>query len=182
MDQPLREDYSNEQWSAVALDDVEFLRQLPIFSQLSDHDLGEVRAQFKTATFAPDDVMIEQGLVNGHVFLIKSGIVRIQRLTAQASQPQTVNFLKQGDMMGELNVLRPGSTASATAVARTVVEALLIPAHEFETLLLSHPAVAVEMTRFISNRLIATERRMTRGSNHRVSLIIGVGEDRKSVV
>lgn len=162
-----------EIWARVDMDSETFLKQVPIFRELNEAQIKEVSMMLKERRYQRDDVILWQGQTSDFVFFIKSGIVEISRFSGQPSQPtenaKVIAYLKQGDTLGEINAVNVSSTTTATATAKSTVDALLLKKADFLALLYRYPSVAVELTRLVAQRLATT---VARSTTSRLCLIV----------
>jgi CRP-like cAMP-binding protein len=161
-------------WARVMLDRATFLKQLPLFREMDDAEIGEISNLLTERRFRRDDVILWQGKASEFVYFIKSGIVEISHMTEASADvglvASVVAYLKQGDTLGEINAINVSSTATATATAKSTVDVLQMEKAAFVTLLYTHPSIAVELTRLVARRLANT---VARTMKSRLCLIIG---------
>jgi HEAT repeat protein len=123
---------------AVALSDLEellFLRTVPLFSELSPEDLTDIVPITEEIHFAAGEKIITQGEEGDCLFVIVEGTAKVIMEGAEISTCQTPETL------GELSVLaeRP---RSADCVAETHVVALRLAKSDFWALLDERPEIA----------------------------------------
>ena len=104
--------------------DVDFLKQIPLFTDVSDAVLGALTDDFIRRQFRQDETIFQEGDPGHVLYLIKSGQVRIY-VQGEDGQEMSVVLAGQGDIFGELAVIDglPGS-ASAVAMEDTIVYTL----------------------------------------------------------
>ena len=167
-------------WDAVDLDNTVFLKQVSLFQTLSDEDRQEIAAHMEARRYKRSEVILWQGDIGDGIYFIKSGIVGISRLTPESSTRETeiLAYLKQGDLLGEHNLLTDHIyPASTTATALSEVE-LLVMGHEiFMDLLRSFDEVALRLAKVIAERIVDVNARLSsKGADVKASIVIGTGQ------
>jgi hypothetical protein len=122
------------------------LRRIDIFSTLSYESLVELAGLIHARCEPAGAVIIEAGAVGHELYAITSGVVEVRGATGQ------VRRLEEGTVFGELAVLDP-APRSATVVAVTPVEFLVVPRATVLALADRRPAVMAEITRVLARRL-----------------------------
>ncbi|MBN1965076.1 MAG: cyclic nucleotide-binding domain-containing protein, partial [Anaerolineae bacterium] len=163
-------------WDRIDLDNMVFLRQVPLFANLSESELQEIADMLETRHYRRKEIVLWQGGTGEGIYLIKNGVVAVTRLLDTSRDMQILAYLTQGDLLGEMSLLsEKGSSASATATALSEVEILLMKRQEFRSLLDRYPGVAVELAHMLTQRLQETNTRLTVGEKERtLTLIFGV--------
>ncbi len=136
----------------------ERLRTVELFAHLSDHDLRRVGRLVSEATRPAGTVLIEQDRHAAEAFVILAGRVSVVRDGHELAQ------LGPGAVVGELSLLDRG-TRSATVVAATDVEALVLSEQEFHQLLNEQPTVGHRLLREVGRRLRAADDALTEASS-----------------
>ncbi len=166
-------------WDAVDLDNTIFLKQLPLFSHLSDDAVQKIALMMEARRYNRNEVIIWQGDVGEDIYFIKNGIIGISRLTPGSSQQdaEILAYLKQGDILAEHNLLQGHHyPAAATATALSEVELLRVNRQNMLEMMLGYDNTALEMARMLSQRLIGINTRLSsKGAEIKLSLIFGVG-------
>ncbi len=164
-------------WERVDQDRVSFLSSLALFRRLAEAQLRALADQMDEVRYQRGDVLVWQGKSNDRVFIIKSGIVAITHYSADAATPKILNYLQQGEIIGEYSAIS-GSVPSATATALSTVYALSLKREAFLALLEQHASVALELARILAARLVKSEGRARAESARLIVLIeaqAGVG-------
>jgi CRP-like cAMP-binding protein len=128
------------------------LRSMPFFADLSDDDLDGVLGVGRRVSFEADTPIVEEGDPGDAMYVILSGQARVD-------VGGRFHILKAGEFFGEMALIAP-SKRMATVKATEPVEALRIPAEDFQSFLLRHPAVALSMLKAIVLRLREVEQRV----------------------
>jgi CRP-like cAMP-binding protein len=125
--------------------DVEALRKVRFFEELTDDDLGRVATIGQRRSFAAGDALVERDSDRGGLFVLLSGTARVEVGGA-------VHDLGPGDFFGEMALL--GHTRrSASVTAAEPVEALVIETIYFDPFLIQNPSVAVAILHGVVERL-----------------------------
>jgi CRP-like cAMP-binding protein len=163
----------NEVWQRVDQDRLSFLRDLPLFSRLSEDQLRALADQMEEVRYQRGDVLVWQGKSSDRVFFIKSGIVGITHYSAQTKTQKILNYVRQGEIIGEYSALSGvAGVASATASALSNVYALTLKRETFLALLEQHASVAIELARILAVRLVNSG---VRASTKSARLILLIG-------
>jgi small-conductance mechanosensitive channel/CRP-like cAMP-binding protein len=129
---------------------LELLRQVDLFSVLSQDEMNELAERLQYAPFARGDVITKQGNIAHWLYIIMFGEVDV-RYEPPNAEPQTVGTLRAGQFFGEMALLT-GDARSATVVAKTDVECYRLDGNSFQGLLLGRPQIAEGMARVIASR------------------------------
>jgi CRP-like cAMP-binding protein len=125
--------------------DVEALRKVRFFEELTDDDLSRVAKIGQRRSYAADDALVQRDSDRGGLFVILSG-------RAQVEVGGAVHDLASGDFFGEMALL--GHTRrSASVTATEPVEALVIETIYFDPFLIQNPSVAVAILHGVVERL-----------------------------
>jgi CRP/FNR family cyclic AMP-dependent transcriptional regulator len=125
--------------------DVEALRKVRFFEELTDDDLSRVAKVGQRRSYAAGDALVERDSDRGGLFVILSG-------GAQVEVGGAVHDLASGDFFGEWALL--GHTRrSASVTATEPVEALVIETIYFDPFLIQNPSVAVAILHGVVERL-----------------------------
>lgn len=94
---------------------VNALKRVPIFSDLSDEEIGKIARLFKPRQFAPGDTIVREGLGGAAFFIIVSGQAVV---TARGKQ---LAILGPGDYFGEIALFDEG-IRTATVAASEILD------------------------------------------------------------
>lgn len=128
------------------------LQNTRLFGELSPEDLQDVLRCGQPVTFEPDQAIVEEGDVADGMYVITGGEARVD-------VGGRFHILKAGDFFGEMALIAPGRRM-ATVKAVDAVEALRIPAEDFQSFLLQHPSLALSMLKATVLRLREVEQRI----------------------
>lgn len=139
------------------MEDINFLRSVALFIEFEGSELTDLRKFFRTTRFAGGDVILEEGKANRALHVVKSGRVRVSRLSEDGEI--ALCDLNAGQTFGELSVIEDGF-ASATIAAVGACEVWSIPVNDLAAFLKEKPAAAAKFWRQIAvdlrRRLIQT--------------------------
>ena len=136
--------------------DVEALRRIRFFEELTDDDLARVAKLGQRRSFAAGETLVERDTDRGGLFVMLSGRARVEVGGA-------VHDLGPGDFFGEMALL--GHTRrSASVTASEPVEALVIETIYFDPFLMQNPSVAVAILHGVVERLREVQERIDRAS------------------
>jgi len=132
----------------------EFVRNLPLFADLSLADVAQVFRASRRVHVKAGDLVIEESAPGDSVYLILSGELEI---TKREGERQVVLAQRvAGESVGEMSLLeRTPRTASARALRDS--ELLEINSEAFRAMLEASPAMATTVLRTIASRLRSTE-------------------------
>jgi CRP/FNR family transcriptional regulator, cyclic AMP receptor protein len=128
------------------------LQSAPFFAGLSPDDLAGILRVGRPVSFEPGQMMVEQGELGDGMYIIVGG-------SAEVDVGGRFHKLTTGHFFGEMALITAGKRM-ATVKAVEPVEALKIPAEEFQSFLLEHPGVALSMLKAIVERLREVEQRI----------------------
>jgi CRP/FNR family cyclic AMP-dependent transcriptional regulator len=150
---------------------VAVLSQVPLFSGLSKRQLNAVATVATFVSFAPGDVLVREFREGRRILIVEQGTAKVVRKGAGrkaatgALSPGTERRLATigaGEIIGELSII-DGSLTSASVIAETPVEALVVGRSEFLKLFDKIPQLC--------RRLMAGLAARVRSSDHRADLI-----------
>jgi CRP-like cAMP-binding protein len=124
----------------------------PILAGLPPADRRQVLEGARRRRFAPDEVLFHQGDPAASLHLVTTGRVAVRLMTA-GGESFTVDVLAPGDVLGELALLVPGATRSATAVALEPTETLVLDRSVFDRLRREVPGVTEVLIRLLVDRV-----------------------------
>ena len=109
-------------------------------------------------SFAPGQILFQQGDVGDGMYVLASGEVRVV-IEDQQGGEVTIAMLRAGDVLGELSLL-DGESRSASAVAHEPTATLYISRGDFRAWLIDRPASAVVMLGELARRLRGADEQM----------------------
>jgi tetratricopeptide (TPR) repeat protein len=127
-----------------------FLKAIPLFAKLSLEDMKELYRLTTEVSFAPGEVLIEQGTDGRGLFIVLEGTLDILLMHAEGAKK--LNTLGPGAYVGEVSLLGRSRT-SARVAALEAVDALHIPPEQFEHFLNGRPQAALRVYRLFAENL-----------------------------
>lgn len=131
-------------------------REGSFLSQLSADELSDLRARSIVRSFARDATILHQGEAPGRVLVIERGRAKVTAITEDGTEV-VLAFRGPGDLLGELSALG-GETRLASVRALEPLDALAVPAADFDSFLETHPRVALVILRVVITRLRDADR------------------------
>ncbi len=135
--------------AARIMERIEFIRQIPLFSTLTDEQLNAV-VQIMSERWEENGVTIcRQGEVGHELYIVYRGELEI--ITESNGQEQIISQAQAGDCLGEL-ALMGNVTHTASLRARGDVHLLVLEDTHFQALVRQQPDVAIQMMKFLASR------------------------------
>ena len=122
------------------------LSTFPLFSELPKRSLRKIARLVDAVSVPAGATILEEGSFTREVYFVVAGTVEVQR------SDRAVARLTTGDHFGELSLI-DGRPRSASVVAVTPVDLLVMGKQQFNALLDSQPGVARHMMADLSVRL-----------------------------
>lgn len=126
------------------------LRQIPIFSGLTDTALAALEASMVLKRLPPGGVLIEERAPGVCGYAVLSG--RLKVTTAANGRDLALNIVGPGSLIGELALLDPGPR-SASAIALDPVRVLVLHRRDLLPFLQRHPEAALSMMTALVRRI-----------------------------
>ncbi|MFZ5709647.1 MAG: cyclic nucleotide-binding domain-containing protein [Pseudomonadota bacterium] len=134
-------------------DEVQMLRQLPLFARVDPSRLKLLAFASDRVTYCKGDVLFRQGDPGDAAYVILEG--RAEVLTESAGGPLKVAEVERNAIVGEIAILCDVSR-TATVQAATPLEALRIRKDVFLKMLTDFPDITIEVMRELAQRLSQT--------------------------
>jgi CRP-like cAMP-binding protein len=132
------------------------LRRVEFLAVLEEGALAEVCRHARPVRYRPGERILGELEPGADVFVVVDGRAEVSVESAAGGRFR-LGELGPGAAFGEMSSLT-GELHSASVVALTAVEALVIPDAEFDRLRERRPEVAVALVRLLAGRLAAAER------------------------
>lgn len=129
----------------------------PLFAPLSEMERRELMTQFKSRSFLPDDVILEQGKKGSGLYLLLHGKVEVRRAQDEDEAPTTVAELASGDLFGEMSLLT-GEPTNASVVAVEDAFVLRLAKKRFEEVVMANDTIKDLVGRLSEERSAANEK------------------------
>ncbi|HZB58348.1 MAG TPA: cyclic nucleotide-binding domain-containing protein [Actinomycetota bacterium] len=128
------------------------LERTPLFAGLDRAHLEEVVSVGRRVSYQPGQAVVERGDPGDAMYIVVGG-------AAEVDIGGRFHRLERGDFFGEMAVLA-GKPREATVTAVEPLEALRIPADEFQAFLAGNPQIAVGMLKSLVERLREVQDRL----------------------
>jgi CRP/FNR family cyclic AMP-dependent transcriptional regulator len=138
--------------------DVAYLKQVSLFSSLSDSDIRELAAVVKRRTFRAGEVIFHRDDPGQVLYVIKEGKVKICLISPDGQEISLVVFGK-GECFGELALL-DGLPRSADAIAMERAECYTLQRSDFHNAIMKNPTIAIQVMEVLSKRLRSTDQQV----------------------
>ena len=131
---------------------VRAVRGIDLFEPLSDAEVRTVADRLRPLHYAAGERILEEGAPGDSFFLVDRGEVRVLR--RMGGTPREIARLGEGECFGEMAMLT-GQQRTATVVAATDVDVLVIDKAGFHDVLAKNPEVAVDISALLARRRAA---------------------------
>jgi CRP/FNR family transcriptional regulator, cyclic AMP receptor protein len=154
-------------------DMTELLRQVPLFSELTDPELLRISQVAIPRSFPRETRVFHEGDEGDACYIVRSGNCRVTREHPDGRAITLAN-LGPGAIFGELAML-DGEARSASVEATEDTELLALPATDMRALIREHPGMAEKLVVALTRRLREANERIARQSFQTVpSRVAGV--------
>ena len=128
------------------------VRGIDLFQTLTEAELRTVAGRLRPLHYAAGERILEEGSPGDSFFLVDRGEVRV--LHRLGGTPREMARLGEGECFGEMAMLT-GQERTATVVAATDVDVLMIDKAGFQDILAKNPDVAVHISALLAQRRAA---------------------------
>lgn len=133
----------------------DFLKYVPIFSELSDSTLEQISKLGMKKKFTKDSIILFEHETGSALFVIVNGKVKVSRVSEDGKEV-ILTILGDSDFFGEMAIL-DGLTRSANVTAMEDSELFIIQRKDFLELLQFHPEVSIALLQELTQRLRAAD-------------------------
>ncbi len=137
-----------------------FLRQVSLFSGLSDKDLRDLESVVRERSFRKNEVIFHAQEPGNALFVIKRGRVKIS-MDDKSGREIILRVFESGDFFGEMSLL-DGEPRSATVSSLEPCQALILYREQFLEFVARHPQVVMKMLTTLSRRLRKADEKISR--------------------
>lgn len=130
---------------------MELLKKVPLFSTLTEKELGMVYASGYTKIIKKERFIVKHGEKGDAMYLIFSGSVRLTLFNADG-RTIVLSVLNAGDFFGELSLL-DDKARSCTVIAATECELFILTRDLFYKLIREHPEMTFKILTALTKRL-----------------------------
>jgi signal transduction histidine kinase len=131
-----------------------FLRKVPLFTDLPDPDLERICRQTKEIRLSTGEVLFEEGSIGEQAYVIIDGQIEIYKMVND--QKVQLAIRQSGEVIGEISLLN-AIPRNASGIALSETNLICIRQELMEDLLRSSPGAARTMIHTVIMRLQSTE-------------------------
>ncbi len=147
------------------------LEEIPLFDGIKSSDLARIAQYFIYKTYKRNQLMIIEGDIGKHFFIIKKGKVKISRANDDG-QEIILALLHEGDFFGELSILDEG-ICSASVCSQQPCEVLCMRHENFKKLLINMPNLSYCLLYHMAQRIRISNQCIENLNNHNSTQRIG---------
>jgi CRP-like cAMP-binding protein len=136
----------------------EIIAKVELFSALSPKHRKQVAGLCKVRSFNAGDYIVRQGEEGLGLFIITKGKVRVEKEISGGSAIEIASH-GPGEFIGEMSVL-DGAVRTANVIAATDCECLVLLSWDFNSLMKSHPEIALEILPVLVRRFRETNEKL----------------------
>jgi CRP-like cAMP-binding protein len=129
---------------------IELIRSVPLFSGCSKKELERISLIADEIDFKSGKTLIKEGAPGREFFVLADGTAEISR------KGKRIDTAGPGEFFGEMALLTD-QPRNATVTTTSNVDALVITASSFRTLVESNPLIALKVMRAVADRLPPAE-------------------------
>jgi signal transduction histidine kinase len=138
----------------VAVRAADFLRRLPLFAELEDADLERLARVTQRIDVPAGQLLMAEGTPGDGLYIVVSGELEVSKREAAADVVLAVRG--PGEVLGEMSLLTSEPRMASVRALRDS-ELIVVAPGEFQSLLVSCPAMSLPILRTIAARLRSTE-------------------------
>lgn len=130
----------------------DYLRAVPLFAGVDDHDLDVIGAAVTELSFKEGDVLMRAGSTAREMLIVLEGTLCVKLGDTEIAQ------IEAGGFAGEMGLLA-GRPRNADVAAKTAVKVLHIESRSFDNVLAEAPQIAVKMLPIVAKRVVENNSR-----------------------
>lgn len=127
------------------------LRNIPIFTALSDSDLNRIASKMVSRDYEKGQMILLEESTGETFFIITSGTVKVTRLSDDGREV-ILALLGESDFFGEMSLL-DGEGRSANIVANEDAEVMTLSRRDFLEYLETYPKIAIALLEELAVRI-----------------------------
>ncbi len=131
--------------------EIDALRNIPLFSELSEKDLDKINQVASRQRYHKDNLILIEEEIGSTMFVILNGRVKISRISDDGREV-ILSILSEGDFFGEMSLL-DGQTRSANVTAIEESELMVIRREDFLQMLKDYPQIAINLLKELAQRI-----------------------------
>jgi uncharacterized membrane protein len=152
----------------IPSDEAESLSRIPLFKRLTPEELEQLAAEVDQVKFDANETIFNEQDKGDALYVVDSGSVRIWVLDEDV-KPVTLTELQPGEFFGELAVLDRGPrSTNATAIQETTLHRL--SSDDFQSFLMQHPDVAIDVICEIGARMRQTNMLVSQRASRNINV------------
>ena len=124
----------------------DLIKHVPLFSGCSKKELEQISRIADELDFKPGKTLIKEGALGREFFVLVDGTAEVQR------DGKKIDTAGPGDFFGEMALLTD-QPRNASVVTTSDVDALIITARNFRSLMETNPLIALKIMRAVADRL-----------------------------
>lgn len=137
------------------MENIEFLKNVPIFSELDDDTLIKLSQLGTLKSFDKDSIILSEQDAGSALFVMVSGKVKVARVSNDDKNKEVIlTLLNPSDFFGEMALL-DGLARSATVTSIEDSKVFIIQRNDFLDLIKEHPDVSIALLQELTQRLRA---------------------------
>jgi CRP-like cAMP-binding protein len=126
---------------------VELLRKVPLFARCSKRELAEIAMLADEVDLRQGKTLIREGASGREFFVLLEGQADVTK------NGRRINRMGAGEFFGEIALITPSATRTATVTATTPLRVLVLTAQNFRRLLATSPEIKVKVLEALAERL-----------------------------
>ncbi|GBC62011.1 Crp/Fnr family transcriptional regulator [Desulfonema ishimotonii] len=130
---------------------IDTLKDIPLFSDLDNDELTELKKVTVTKTFPKNTILFSEGDPSDSFYVIRSGKVNVG-INDEEGREVILSILGPGEYFGEM-ALMDGEPRSAFVMTKEMVRLLIISKKDFKLLLSSDNEILLKLLKGLQKRL-----------------------------
>lgn len=148
------------------MDRIEFLRRIPLFSQLPDGALVDIGALCHEARLPRNSVLFTEGQPADSLYIVISGQIKVSK-QSEGGQETILRVISEGELLAIIAALGEDSyPASAETMSEASVWRIFAP--EFQDLIPRYPALALAVIQILKSHVKETQEMLRQLAAERV--------------
>jgi len=135
------------------------ISQNPLFTSLTKQEIRRLKATLRQVEFPPNTILFREGDHGDRLYIILEGQLHIIKALGTPDE-QLLNICVPGDYVGEMCLLAPDRSRTASVRTSSPVQLLEMTRADLDTLLHLYPFIGYAMARVLSQRLHDSETKM----------------------
>jgi CRP-like cAMP-binding protein len=140
------------------LTNVDLIRRVPLFAQLSVHQMDALAAGVIKKRYRRGEIIVEQGKVSNCLFIILNGRARVL-ITDRQGREVILATLREADYLGEMSLI-DSQSHSATVAAEIITDVLILRRENFMQCLEGSTTMAMAVIHGLVQRLRSADRKI----------------------